>query len=86
MKRTNNVSLLVEICLRSIGIWPDSILPNLHLSIYMTTVAILQYHQYAYIIAYFDMRYLSAMIESIGLTIANTLSLLKIFSLWWNRR
>lgn len=86
MKRTSNISRLVEVCLRFIGLWPNSVHSNLHLPIYMAVIVLSQYYQYTYIFMHFDSSNFSLLIDSIGIALANTLTFLKLFALWWNRR
>lgn len=86
MSRAPTVSRLVEIGLRFIGMWPDSAYPDLYWSVYMTAIAILQYHQYSYVIAHFNLNDLSLLMDGLGLALANTLAFLKLLTLRWNRR
>lgn len=86
MKRTTTFSRPVEIGLRFIGMWPDSAFPNLYWSLFMTTIAILQYYQYSYIVTHFDASNLLILTDCLGLTLANTLAFFKLLSLRWNRR
>lgn len=84
MKRT--ISRLVEIGLRFVGMWPNSAYPNLYWSMYMTTITILQYFQYSYVIAHFDLNNLTLLMDCLGLALTNTLVSLKLLVLWSNRR
>lgn len=86
MKRPSTISRAVEIGLRFIGMWPDSAYATLYWLIYMATIVIVQYYQYAYVFAHFDASNLSLLMDCLGLTLAYTLALLKVFALWWNRR
>ncbi|KAL6254519.1 hypothetical protein P5V15_014572 [Pogonomyrmex californicus] len=86
MKRTSTISRPVEIGLRFIGMWPDSAYATLYWLIYMTTMVIVQYYQYAYVLTHFDLSDISLLMDCLGLTLAYTLAFLKLFALWWNRR
>ncbi|XP_011862396.1 PREDICTED: odorant receptor 22c-like isoform X2 [Vollenhovia emeryi] len=86
MKRATTISFPVEIGLRLTGMWPDSAYPNVYWSMYMTMIVILQYYQYSYIVAHFSMSNLTTLAECLGLTLTNTLALIKLFFLRWNRR
>ncbi|XP_011862407.1 PREDICTED: odorant receptor 82a-like isoform X2 [Vollenhovia emeryi] len=86
MTRTNTISRTVEIGLRFIGMWPGSAYPNLYWFSYMTTVVIVQYYQYAYIFAHFDLNDLWLLMDCLSLTLAYSLAFLKLLVLWWNRR
>ncbi|KAL6429667.1 hypothetical protein ACFW04_007531 [Cataglyphis niger] len=86
MKRTSTISRPVEIGLRFIGMWPDSAYANLCWVIYMTTMVIVQYYQYAYVFTHFDLNDISLLMDCLGLTLAYTLAFFKLLALWWNRR
>ncbi|XP_071568988.1 odorant receptor 82a-like [Temnothorax nylanderi] len=86
MTSANTISRSVEIGLRFIGMWPDSAYPNLYWFSYMTTVLIVQYYQYAYIFAHFDLNDLWLLMDCLSLTLAYSLAFLKLLVLWWNRR
>lgn len=86
MKRTSTISRPVEIGLRFIGMWPDSTYATLYWLIYMTTIVIVQYFQYVYVLTHFDLSDISLFMDCLGLTLAYTLAFLKLCVLWWNRR
>ncbi|XP_071568995.1 odorant receptor 82a-like [Temnothorax nylanderi] len=86
MKRTTTISRSIEIGLRFIGMWPDSAYPNLYWFSYMTTIAIAQYYQYAYIFAHIDSNDIWLLMDCLSLTLAYSLVFLKLLILWWNRR
>ncbi|XP_071643786.1 odorant receptor 13a-like isoform X2 [Temnothorax longispinosus] len=86
MKCTTTISRSVEIGLRFIGMWPDSAYPNLYWFSYMTTIAIAQYYQYAYIFAHIDSNDIWLLMDCLSLTLAYSLVFLKLLILWWNRR
>lgn len=84
-KRT--ISRLVEVLnLRFIDMWPDSAYPNLYWSMYMATITILQYFQYSYVIAHFNLNNLTLPMDCLDLALTNTLVSLKLLVLWSNRR
>ncbi|KAL0111078.1 hypothetical protein PUN28_012802 [Cardiocondyla obscurior] len=86
MKRTSTISRPVEIGLRFIGMWPDSTYATLYWLIYMATMVLVQYYQYAYVLTHFDLSDISLLMDCLGLTLAYTLAFLKLLALWWNRR
>lgn len=86
MVRTTTVSRWVEFGLRFIGMWPDSAYPDLYWTSYVTFVLVVQYYQYTYVILHFDAHNLSLLMDCLGLSLANSLALLKLFTLRWNRR
>ncbi|XP_011156215.2 odorant receptor 82a [Solenopsis invicta] len=86
MKRASTISLPVEIGLRFIGMWPESAYSNLYWSMYMTLIVVAQYYQYSYVVARFDVNNLIILTDCLGLALANTLVLLKLVCLFWNRR
>lgn len=53
---------------------------------YTATLVAMQYFQYSYIYAHFDVNNLNKLMDSIGLTLDFTLALLKLLSRWLNRR
>lgn len=86
MKRISTISRTVEIGLRFVGMWPDSTYATLYWFSYMMSIAIVQYYQYAYIFAHFELSDLLLLMDCLSLTLAYTLAFLKLFLLWWNRR
>lgn len=86
MKRTSTISRPVEIGLRFIGMWPDSAYATLCWLMYMVTMVIVQYYQYAYVFAHFDLNNIPLLMDCLGLTLAYTLAFFKLLALWWNRR
>ncbi|RLU25262.1 ObirOr5-V24 [Ooceraea biroi] len=86
MKRANTISRSVEICLRFIGLWPNSAYATLYWITYMATLVIMQYCQYAYIVARFELNNIWLLMDCLSLTLAYTLVLFKLIILWWNRR
>ncbi|XP_032669824.1 uncharacterized protein LOC116843478 [Odontomachus brunneus] len=86
MVRATTISPWVEIGLRFIGLWPDSAYPDLYWTSYMTFLTVVQYYQYSYVVAHFDARDLSLLMDCLGLSLANSLAMLKLIMLRWNRR
>jgi hypothetical protein len=86
MKRMSTISHPVEIVFRFIGMWPDSAYSTCCWLIYMTTMVIVQYFQYAYVLAHFDLSDIPLLMDCLGLTLAYTLAFVKLFVLWWKRR
>ncbi|XP_032669825.1 odorant receptor 82a-like [Odontomachus brunneus] len=86
MKRVSTVSRTVEVCLRLVGVWPDSAYANLYWLSYMTSIVIVQYYQYAYVLAHFELSDFTILIDCLSLTLAYSLAFIKLFVLWWNRR
>ncbi|KAL6254518.1 hypothetical protein P5V15_014571 [Pogonomyrmex californicus] len=86
MTRASTISRSIEIGLRFIGMWPDSAYPNLYWFSYMTSVAIVQYYQYAYVFIHFELDDLGLLMDSLSLTLAYSLAFLKLLVLWRNRR
>lgn len=86
MKRVSTISRTVEICLRLVGVWPDSAYANLYWLSYMTSIVIVQYYQYSYVLAHFELSDLTILIDCLSLTLAYSLAFIKLFVLWWNRR
>lgn len=86
MKRASTVSESVEAGLRFIGIWPHCVYANVNWWTYIVSVAIVQYFQYSYILAYFDISDLSVTIDGLSITFGYSLAFLKLINLWFNRR
>ncbi|KAM0736510.1 Odorant receptor 13a [Formica fusca] len=86
MKRVNTISRSVEIGLRFIGLWPDSTYATFYWFSYMTSIVIVQYYQYAYVLEHLDLNDIWLLMDCLSLTLAYTLAFFKLLVLWWNRR
>lgn len=86
MKRASTISRSVEIGLRFVGLWPNSAYAILYYITYMATLVIMQYCQYAYVIAHFELNNLWILMDCLSLSLAYTHAFLKLLVLWWNRR
>ncbi|XP_067206878.1 odorant receptor 13a-like isoform X3 [Linepithema humile] len=86
MGRASTISESVEAGLRFIGMWPRCIYANINWWTYIVSVAVVQYFQYSYILAHFDMKDLSVTIDGLSITLGYSLSFLKLINLWFNRR
>lgn len=84
--RMTTVSTSVEMGLRFIGMWPGSPYGSFQWLVYMTSVVIVMYFQYAFILKNFDRNHLSVLIDALSMTMAYSLAFLKLVSLWLNRR
>ncbi|GAB1863032.1 Odorant receptor [Camponotus japonicus] len=82
----STVSPLLRIGLRAIGMWPGSSYGTFWWLFYMTTLIIMQYFQYSYVYAHLDFGNLTKLMDGLGLTLDYTLTILKLISLWFNRR
>ncbi|XP_029663521.1 odorant receptor 82a-like [Formica exsecta] len=86
MKRVNTISRSVEIGLRFIGLWPNSTYATFYWFSYMTSIVIVQYYQYAYVLEHLDLNDIWLLMDCLSLTLAYTLAFFKLLVLWWNRR
>lgn len=86
MGRASTISESVEAGLRFIGMWPRCINANINWWTYIASVAVIQYFQYSYILAHFDISDLSVIIDGLSITLGYSLSFLKLINLWFNRR
>ncbi|XP_018364812.1 PREDICTED: uncharacterized protein LOC108762352 [Trachymyrmex cornetzi] len=84
--RASTISESVEVGLRFIGMWPHCVYANINWWTYIVSVAIMQYFQYAYIFAHFDLSDLSVFVDGLSITFGYSLSFLKLINLWFNRR
>ncbi|XP_018401473.1 PREDICTED: uncharacterized protein LOC108778717 [Cyphomyrmex costatus] len=84
--RASTISESVEAGLRFIGIWPHCVYANVNWWTYIVSVAIVQYFQYAYVLAHFDISDLSVFVDGLSITLGYSLSFLKLINLWFNRR
>ncbi|XP_011862401.1 PREDICTED: odorant receptor 9a-like isoform X2 [Vollenhovia emeryi] len=84
--RASTISESVEAGLRFIGMWPHCVYANINWWTYIVSVAIVQYFQYSYILAHFDIRDLSVFVDGLSITLGYSLSFLKLINLWFNRR
>ncbi|KYQ60523.1 Putative odorant receptor 13a [Trachymyrmex zeteki] len=85
-RRASTISLSVEAGLRFIGMWPHCVYSNINWWTYIISVAIMQYFQYAYILAHFDISDLSVFVDGLSITFGYSLSFFKLINLWFNRR
>ncbi|KAL6429664.1 hypothetical protein ACFW04_007529 [Cataglyphis niger] len=83
---TSTVSPLLRIGLGAIGMWPGSSYGTFCWFFYMTTLVTMQYFQYSYVYAHLDFGNLTKLMDGLGLTLDYTLTILKLISLWFNRR
>ncbi|XP_024879255.1 odorant receptor 22c-like isoform X2 [Temnothorax curvispinosus] len=83
---TSTVSPLLKIGLGLIGMWPGASHATLCWLFYMTTLVAMQYFQYSYVYAHLDFSNLTELMDGLGLTLDYTLTILKLLSLWFNRR
>lgn len=86
MGRATTISESVEVGLRFIGMWPHSIYANVNWWTYITSIVVVQYFQYSYILTHFDISNLSITIDGMSITFGYSLSFLKLINLWSNRR
>nr|XP_012219877.1 PREDICTED: odorant receptor 85b-like [Linepithema humile] len=84
--RATTISTSVEIGLRFVGIWPGLPYGSFTWFTYMSSVAVVLYFQYAYIFGHFNANDVSNLIDALSNTLAYSLTFLKLFSLWSNRR
>lgn len=84
--RTSTVSESVEAGLRFIGMWPRCGHSNANWWAYIVSVAVVQYFQYSYVLAHFDMSDFSDTIDGLSITFGYSLAFLKLINLWFNRR
>ncbi|KAL6429669.1 hypothetical protein ACFW04_007532 [Cataglyphis niger] len=84
--RASTISESVEVGLRFIGMWPRCMNANINWWTYIASVAVVQYFQYSYILAHFDISNLSVLIDGLSITLGYSLSFLKLINLWFNRR
>jgi hypothetical protein len=83
---TSTISPLLKIGLCWIGIWPDTSYGTLCWLFYMMTLVAMQYFQYSYVYAHLDINNLTKLMHNLGLILDYTLTILKLLSLWFNRR
>ncbi|KAF3054435.1 Odorant receptor 038 [Nylanderia fulva] len=86
MGRASTISESVEAGLRFIGMWPRCMNANINWWAYIASVAVIQYFQYSYILAHFDISHLSVLIDGLSITLGYSLSFLKLINLWFNCR
>ncbi|XP_020289059.1 odorant receptor 22c-like [Pseudomyrmex gracilis] len=85
MKRASTISYSIEISFRFIGLWPDLSYASFYWLSYITSIGIVQYYQYAYIIAHFTLDDLWLLMDCLSLTLGYTLACVKLCVLWRNR-
>ncbi|XP_072750311.1 odorant receptor 22c-like [Anoplolepis gracilipes] len=80
----STISPLLKIGLRVIGMWPGSSYGTFCWLFYMMTLVMMQYFQYSYVYAHLNN--LTKLMDGLGLTLDYTLLILKLITLWFNRR
>ncbi|XP_019699264.1 odorant receptor 82a-like [Harpegnathos saltator] len=84
--RTSTISESVEAGLRLIGMWPYCVHADVNWWTYIASVAVVQYFQYSYVFAHFDMGNFSDTIDGLSITFGYSLAFFKLINLWFNRR
>jgi len=84
VKSTVNPAL--KIGLRLLGVWPGVSYSAVYWLIFMSSILIIQYFQYLYILEHFKISELSNLVDGLSLTLDYSLTFLKLASLWIHRR
>ncbi|XP_039310431.1 odorant receptor 13a isoform X2 [Solenopsis invicta] len=82
----STVSPALKIGLRLLGVWPGLAHSTVYLLIFMSSILIIQYFQYLYVLEHFEISELSNLVDGLSLTLDYSLSFLKLSSLWIHRR
>jgi len=82
----STVSPVLKIGLQVLGVWPGVSYFIPYWLIYVFSVLIIQYFQYQYVIEHFKISELSNLVDSLPSALIYSLAVLKITSLWINRR
>ncbi|XP_050458064.1 odorant receptor 4-like [Cataglyphis hispanica] len=84
--RATSISTSVEFGLRFIGIWPGLSYGTFNWFMYMTSLMIMIYFEYAYIFNHFDINDISNLIDALSIALSCNLGFFKLISLWLHRR
>ncbi|XP_071644125.1 odorant receptor 22c-like isoform X1 [Temnothorax longispinosus] len=82
----STVSPALKIGLRLLGVWPGVSHSTVYWLIFMSSILVIQYFQYLYILEHFKITELSNLVDGLSLTLDYSLTFLKLASLWIHRR
>lgn len=83
---TSTISPSLRTGLRFLGTWPDMPYANVNRLTYILSIAFVQYFQYLYTIAHFKPGELQNLVDSLAQTMDYTLTIVRLLTLWKNRR
>lgn len=86
MSSMSTVCRSVELGLRLIGMWPGTSYATLRTSAYISTMAVFQMFQYRHLIAHFDVKDLSLLMDVLSATMAYSLLFIKLLIFAFNTR
>ncbi|XP_019699244.1 odorant receptor 22c-like isoform X2 [Harpegnathos saltator] len=86
MMVTSTISPLLKNGLQLFGLWPDMRYVTVHQLILMSSILILQYFQYLYAFTYCRFNDLPHFVETLTVMFYYSLTLIKLTTLWTNRR
>ncbi|KAF3054405.1 Odorant receptor 225 [Nylanderia fulva] len=86
MKVDNIFSKSLEVCLRILGIWPDSSYVLLRRLFWIIALLIEQYFHYQYIIIHFHSTEFFEVMNLLGETLSYSIFLIKLILLWYKQR
>ncbi|KAF7384813.1 hypothetical protein HZH68_014425 [Vespula germanica] len=80
---TSTIGPAVQLGLRCVGVWPNSmmIFPRIF---WIVTVSFIQTFQFRYLLAHSGFMELMRIMDSVSLTLAYTITILKLFAFWIN--
>lgn len=81
-----SVSPLLKIGLQFLGVWPNVSHSTIYWLIYMSSILLVQYFQYLYVFAHFEISEISNLVDGLPITLNYSLTFFKLSSLWIHRR
>ncbi|XP_076375651.1 uncharacterized protein LOC117226777 isoform X2 [Megalopta genalis] len=84
MTSPSTINKTMKFCLHFVGVWPGTPLPGLHKIFWIVAMTLSQTYQYDYIISHYKTESLVTLIDSLSITMAFTLSCIKLIVSWTN--
>ncbi|XP_011148030.2 odorant receptor 22c-like [Harpegnathos saltator] len=86
MTFTSTVSSSLKSGLQFLSVWPDVSYAAVFRLTYMSFILIVQYFQYLYVFAHLRLSELQDLVDSLPPTLDSSLTIMKLMTLWTNRR
>ncbi|XP_014483803.1 PREDICTED: odorant receptor 82a-like [Dinoponera quadriceps] len=86
MAIASTISPLLKTGLQFIGVWPDIAYVAIKRLVYISSILIMQYFQYLYVFEHFKFDEIQNLADSLPPTLEYSLTIMKLMTLWKNRR
>lgn len=84
MKLPSTVSKSVKYGLHFVGIWPGTMFPGVHKFFWILSVGLCQGYQYKYIYNHLQTDSLMKIVDTLSITLTNTVLAIKLMIAWVN--